>query len=100
MAEYPNPVRKDCPNIESMQELVEEVSEPDQLRQDVRWRHALRCSPCFEEYFALRHNRTQDGHFAEHTLLVGASQDKQTEKQRRRGIERRTRPDGSRLTGH
>jgi hypothetical protein len=72
MAEYPNPVRKDCPNIESMQELVEEVSEPDQLRQDVRWRHALRCSPCFEEYFALRHNRTQDGHFVEHTLLVGA----------------------------
>ena len=89
-SKYPNPIRKDCPNIESLQELVEEVSEPHQLRQDVRWRQALRCSPCFEEYFALRHNRSQEGHFADHTLSVSASQDERQKNRKTAAPQHRT----------
>jgi hypothetical protein len=51
-AEYPNPERKDCPGREALLRLVSLL--PEDLQRDPRWRHAVQCGPCYEEYIALR----------------------------------------------
>jgi hypothetical protein len=53
-AEYPNPGRKDCPGPEALRDLAERVVLREDLREDPRWKHAIQCGPCYEEYVALR----------------------------------------------
>jgi hypothetical protein len=52
--EYPNPGRKDCPGTESLRDLAERMVLRENLQQDPRWKHAIQCGPCFEEYLVLR----------------------------------------------
>jgi hypothetical protein len=52
LAEYPNPARKNCPGTEALWDLAERI--PDELQKDLRWKHALQCGPCYDEYIALR----------------------------------------------
>jgi hypothetical protein len=54
LAEYPNPGRKDCPGTEAMRDLAERVVLREDLQKDQRWKHAMQCGPCFEEYIVLR----------------------------------------------
>ena len=51
-AEYPNPERKDCPGSEALRQLVSVP--PEDLQRDPRWKHAVKCGPCYEEYIALQ----------------------------------------------
>ena len=53
-AEYPNPGRKGCPGPEALRDLAERVVRREDLRENPRWRHAIQCGPCYEEYLALR----------------------------------------------
>src|SRR6202451_1073619 len=57
-AEYPNPGRKGCPGPEALRDLAERVVEREDLRENPRWRHAIQCGPCYEEYLALRIKRS------------------------------------------
>jgi hypothetical protein len=57
-AEYPNPGRKDCPGSEALRDLAERVVLREDLRGDPRWKHAIQCGPCYEEYIALRDGRS------------------------------------------
>jgi hypothetical protein len=54
-AEYPNPGRKDCPGTDALRDLAERNVRRQDLRTDRRWKHALQCGPCYEEYIALRY---------------------------------------------
>jgi hypothetical protein len=56
-AEYPNPGRKDCPGTEAMRDLAERTVLREELQRDLRWKHALQCGPCYEEYISLKDNR-------------------------------------------
>jgi hypothetical protein len=53
-AEYPNPGRKDCPAPEALRDLAEHTVLREDLRKDLRWKHAIQCGPCYEEYITLR----------------------------------------------
>jgi hypothetical protein len=53
-AEYPNPGRKDCPGREALRDLAERMLLREDLQRDLRWKHAVRCGPCYEEYIALK----------------------------------------------
>jgi hypothetical protein len=53
-AEYPNPGRKDCPGTEALRDLAERIVLRHDLREDPRWKHAIQCGPCYEEYITLR----------------------------------------------
>jgi hypothetical protein len=53
-AEYPNPVRKDCPGTDALRDLAERIVLREDLRGDPRWKHAIQCGPCYEEYITLR----------------------------------------------
>jgi hypothetical protein len=53
-AEYPNPERKNCPGTEALRDLAERMVLRQDLREDPRWKHAIQCGPCYEEYIALR----------------------------------------------
>jgi hypothetical protein len=53
-AEYPNPGRNNCPGLEALSDLAERVVLREDLRGDPRWKHAIQCGPCYEEYIALR----------------------------------------------
>ena len=53
-AEYPNPERKDCPGTQALRDLAEGIVRREDLRADARWKHAIQCGPCYEEYIALR----------------------------------------------
>ena len=53
-AEYPNPERKDCPGTQALRDLAESIVVREDLRTDPRWKHAIQCGPCYEEYIALR----------------------------------------------
>jgi len=53
-AEYPNPERKDCPGSQALRELAERMVLREDLQKDLRWKHAIQCGPCYEEYIALR----------------------------------------------
>jgi len=53
-AEYPNPGRRDCPGAEAMRDLAERLVLREDLQRDQRWKHAMQCGPCFEEYIVLR----------------------------------------------
>jgi hypothetical protein len=53
-AEYPNPGRKDCPGTEALRDLAARMVLREDLQGDPRWKHAIQCGPCFEEYIALR----------------------------------------------
>jgi hypothetical protein len=53
-AEYPNPERKDCPGSEALRDLAERMVLREDLQKDLRWKHAIQCGPCYEEYLALR----------------------------------------------
>jgi hypothetical protein len=55
-AEYPNPGRKDCPGTEALRDLAERVVVRKDLLNDLRWKHAMQCGPCYEEYLALKDN--------------------------------------------
>ena len=57
-AEYPNPGRKDCPGREALRDLAERIVLRRDLQTDPRWKHALQCGPCYEEYIALKDMRT------------------------------------------
>lgn len=57
-AEYPNPGRKDCPGKDALRDLAERVLLRGDLQTDPRWKHALQCGPCYEEYIALKDMRT------------------------------------------
>ena len=52
--EYPNPGRKGCPGTEALRELAERMVLREDLQRDLRWKHAIQCGPCFEEYVVLR----------------------------------------------
>jgi hypothetical protein len=54
-AEYPNPGRKDCPGTDALRDLAERNVRRQDLRTDRRWKHAVQCGPCYEEYIALRY---------------------------------------------
>src|SRR5579862_7107277 len=54
LAEYPNPGRKDCPGTEALRDLAERIVQRQDLRGDPRWKHAIQCGPCYEEYIALK----------------------------------------------
>jgi len=53
-AEYPNPDRKDCPGSDALRDLAARIVLREDLRSDPRWRHAMQCGPCYEEYIALK----------------------------------------------
>jgi hypothetical protein len=53
-AEYPNPERKNCPGTEALRDLVERKTLRRDLHGDLRWKHAIQCGPCYEEYIVLR----------------------------------------------
>src|ERR1700722_18617203 len=53
-AEYPNPGRKNCPGTDALRDLAERIVLRENLRGDVRWKHAIQCGPCYEEYITLR----------------------------------------------
>jgi len=53
MAEYPNPGRIDCPGTEALRDLAERLVTRQDLMADPRWKHAIQCGPCYEEYIAL-----------------------------------------------
>jgi hypothetical protein len=53
-AEYPNPGRKDCPGLEALRDLAERMVLREDLERDPRWKHAVQCGPCYEEYIALK----------------------------------------------
>ena len=53
-AEYPNPGRKGCPGMEALRDLAERMVLREDLERDPRWKHALQCGPCYEEYIALK----------------------------------------------
>jgi hypothetical protein len=53
-AEYPNPGRKDCPGTDALRDLAEGIVLRQNLRRDPRWKHAIQCGPCYEEYLTLR----------------------------------------------
>ena len=53
-SEYPNPGRKDCPGTDALWDLAERNVRRQDLRTDRRWKHAMQCGPCYEEYIALR----------------------------------------------
>ncbi len=57
VAEYPNPGRKDCPGTDALRDLAERNVRRQDLRTDRRWKHAMQCGPCYEEYIALRYGR-------------------------------------------
>ena len=63
-AEYPNPARKDCPGTEALRDLAEHMVLREDLRGDPRWKHAIQCGPCFEEYITLRDIRVAGPHLA------------------------------------
>jgi hypothetical protein len=52
--EYPNPKREGCPGTEALRDLAEKIVVRGELQTDVRWKHAIQCGPCFEEYVHLR----------------------------------------------
>ena len=54
LAEYPNPGRKDCPGTDALQDLAERIVRREDLRGDPRWKHAIQCGPCYQEYITLR----------------------------------------------
>jgi hypothetical protein len=37
-----------------MRDLAERVVLREDLQKDQRWKHAMQCGPCFEEYIVLR----------------------------------------------
>ncbi len=53
-AEYPNPARIDCPGSEALRDLAERMLRREDLQGDLRWKHAIQCGPCYEEYLALK----------------------------------------------
>ncbi len=53
-AEYPNPERNGCPGAKALQDLVELSTRRGDVQKDPRWKHAVKCGPCYEEYIALR----------------------------------------------
>jgi hypothetical protein len=53
-AEYPNPDRKDCPGPEALRDLAARMTQREDLRWDPRWKHAIQCGPCYDEYLALQ----------------------------------------------
>jgi hypothetical protein len=53
-AEYPNPGRNGCPGSEALRDLAERMVLREDLRKDLRWKHAIQCGPCYEEYITLR----------------------------------------------
>jgi hypothetical protein len=53
-AEYPNPGRKDCPAPEALRDLAERMVLREDLQKDLRWKHAIQCGPCYQEYITLR----------------------------------------------
>lgn len=56
LTEYPNPTRNNCPSTEALCDLAEHLLRRKELKRDLRWKHALQCSPCYEELIALRDN--------------------------------------------
>ena len=52
--EYPNPGRKDCPGTDALRDLAERMVLREDLVKDSRWKHAIQCGPCYDEYIALR----------------------------------------------
>ena len=52
--EYPNPEREGCPGTEALRDLAERMVLREDLQRDLRWKHAIQCGPCFEEYVVLR----------------------------------------------
>jgi hypothetical protein len=52
--EYPNPGRKGCPGTEALRDLAARMVLREDLQADPRWKHAIQCGPCFEEYIVLR----------------------------------------------
>ncbi len=56
-AEYPNPARKGCPGMEALRDLAESVVLREDLQKDLRWKHAVQCGPCYDEYLALKGER-------------------------------------------
>lgn len=59
-AEYPNPGRKDCPGGEALRDLAEHIVLREDLQRDLRWKHAMQCGPCYEEYITLKDNCAVD----------------------------------------
>ena len=53
-AEYPNPGRNNCPGREALLDLAERSVTREDLIGDLRWKHAIQCGPCYEEYITLR----------------------------------------------
>jgi hypothetical protein len=53
-AEYPNLGREGCPGPEALRDLAERMVLREDLQQDLRWKHAIQCGPCFQEYITLR----------------------------------------------
>ncbi len=53
-AEYPNPGRIDCPGTDALRDLAESTVLREELQRDLRWKHALQCGPCYEEYIAFK----------------------------------------------
>jgi hypothetical protein len=52
--EYPNPDRRNCPGVDALRDLAERNVMRQDLRGDPRWKHAIQCGPCYEEYIALK----------------------------------------------
>ena len=53
-AEYPNPERNGCPGTQALRDLAELSARRLDVQRDPRWKHAVKCGPCYEEYIALR----------------------------------------------
>jgi hypothetical protein len=54
LAEYPNPKREGCPGVEALRDLAELSVRRMAVQKDPRWKHAVKCGPCYEEYISLR----------------------------------------------
>ena len=53
-ASYPNPERRGCLGMGVLRDLASRSTEFEDLEEDSRWKHVIRCGPCYREFLDLR----------------------------------------------
>lgn len=51
---YPNPERQGCLGADVLKELAARSARHEDIEEDERWKHAIHCAPCYQEYLDLR----------------------------------------------
>ena len=57
---YPNPNRRDCPELEAVEEVALRVTADISVEMEwnAHYDHIMHCSPCYAEFLAARHRLT------------------------------------------